>query len=706
MPLSCTLFRKFYKLNKYHNLMKKENKRIFLIGFLIIIAFIFLFINSQITGKAVYYPAPGAGCDNANELLFAISDVSNSHVQEAGIGSYPHKVCWRGGQGNRACDGTNTILHISSSSNAHANEPGAKGNYPITICYDKLSCVARDNSCASGEEAVVSLASLTNAHVGFPDKYTKKLCCKSSGASSFTPESEPQPEPSQPLPQKSCDELFQEGYLTTPRLQDIASLISITNQSGQIYNLVDGLLLISKEELKFGIIYNNANCFPILWDFSEKLYVTNDTIKEISHQFIKEGRGAIILTLTDWKNIVLENLRIETLILGQNYKYYTNAKQSLPRIDANNPLTIRFSADKSYIIENNNGNFICYSGACPLLMSSGMSIDDPNLQRNSYNKINFIWNFGDGNTSSVIGGEGVSVIKKYSIEGRYSVSLNTAPDVGTSFTTSQDTIVINITGKEIVVVPSTNQSLAQVNNQTNETQLSDDLCQKASLKTCDDYNNFTSDDLENLCVFDPCKFGKKQLDEYKKNIVGDVEGGCEWDPEEKCSFITQEILSREDSNVVYASCKQKTTKTECIDGRRKVNIRADIDYSSCEKNPDAECRNPTSCKDDSYEENCTVTETPEDKPSRWWIIAIILALAILVVSVIIFFVWKRRKIKPIKPSLSSVPRSFPSKTIPSFPAKPISQIKPLQRAKIPAKIPPKKSDEEDVFKKLKDIGKS
>jgi len=86
----------------------------------------------------------------------------------------------------RECSGTNKVLRLSGTTNAHAEEP-----YPVTpdsaysqeICYGNLNCHVVDLSsedCEADEKIVVKLSSLSNAHISDASgDYNHAVCCKS-----------------------------------------------------------------------------------------------------------------------------------------------------------------------------------------------------------------------------------------------------------------------------------------------------------------------------------------------------------------------------------------------------------------------------------------------------------------------------------------------------------------------------------------------
>ena len=116
------------------------------------------------------------------QIILRLSSATNAHGEVwNGAGNYPIEICYdkifgTSGNGVRTCTGSNKIVGLSSSTNAHAEEP-IQTNYPTQVCYDDLSCVARTSGCQTGESLVVSLSSNTNAHLASDASYPVDICC-------------------------------------------------------------------------------------------------------------------------------------------------------------------------------------------------------------------------------------------------------------------------------------------------------------------------------------------------------------------------------------------------------------------------------------------------------------------------------------------------------------------------------------------------
>jgi hypothetical protein len=117
-------------------------------------------------------PNPGEG------VLIAISGQTNAHGElRDGGGNYPWKICCDF-EGTDKCTGSNGVLSLSDTTNAHA-EILNSGTYKSNVCFGDLQCRSGSNiNCAGDEFNVVSFSDTTNAHLGGFDDYPQKVCCK------------------------------------------------------------------------------------------------------------------------------------------------------------------------------------------------------------------------------------------------------------------------------------------------------------------------------------------------------------------------------------------------------------------------------------------------------------------------------------------------------------------------------------------------
>jgi len=157
--------------------MKKER----VIGFFSL--FVFLISASFVSAQNQ--------CSDDKYVILRISSETNAHGEvHDGAGNYNTEICYNKLFGESAdigetpwtCDGTvNTVLKLSSGTNAHASGPG--GSYGTSICYSDLQCSLKQ-SCSGDEKAIVKLSSATNAHLELANgtNYANVICCSSAGS--------------------------------------------------------------------------------------------------------------------------------------------------------------------------------------------------------------------------------------------------------------------------------------------------------------------------------------------------------------------------------------------------------------------------------------------------------------------------------------------------------------------------------------------
>lgn len=121
-----------------------------------------------------------AGCTGVTVLR--MSSATNAHAEVA-TGTTPgysnNVVCCTGISGV-ACSGSYApLLKLSSSTNAHV-EIATNVNYPYTACISSSGgspvIVYQDTNCTGYDTTLLSISSTTNATVGSPASYTKKVC--------------------------------------------------------------------------------------------------------------------------------------------------------------------------------------------------------------------------------------------------------------------------------------------------------------------------------------------------------------------------------------------------------------------------------------------------------------------------------------------------------------------------------------------------
>jgi hypothetical protein len=112
-------------------------------------------------------------------VVVSLSSQSNAHgALRAEGGNYPYKICCDF-EGTDKCTGENGILSLSAITNAHAQTLDS-GNYETDLCFGDLKCRSGSDivSCLEDEFQVVSFSDVTNAHLGSFETYAQKVCCK------------------------------------------------------------------------------------------------------------------------------------------------------------------------------------------------------------------------------------------------------------------------------------------------------------------------------------------------------------------------------------------------------------------------------------------------------------------------------------------------------------------------------------------------
>jgi hypothetical protein len=157
---------------------------------------IYLFILLGIT----FAPIAGADllCNTVTSCAYTdilhMSDTSNAHAEQANETNYNYKICCYDTEGfeiNRGCSGNYyNYLKLSSSTNAHV-EKNTQSNYAFDACISNpdgnISCAYAD-SCYNYDACVATISSTeqgsnTNLHIADCDTnpYKTKICCTTSG---------------------------------------------------------------------------------------------------------------------------------------------------------------------------------------------------------------------------------------------------------------------------------------------------------------------------------------------------------------------------------------------------------------------------------------------------------------------------------------------------------------------------------------------
>ncbi len=155
-----------------------------------LVFFAFLFALTQISSAQ-------SACASADDTILRLSSTTNAHGQKYDqTPAYPTGICYSTIFGqpapanpSRTCSGSgngNRVVRLSSSNNAHAEIPDATSpSYTNEICYQGLTCqsVAGNVACPTGNQEVLQLSDATNAHLetasgtAYTTANSYKICC-------------------------------------------------------------------------------------------------------------------------------------------------------------------------------------------------------------------------------------------------------------------------------------------------------------------------------------------------------------------------------------------------------------------------------------------------------------------------------------------------------------------------------------------------
>ena len=159
---------------------------------LICALFLTTFFLVNVSAEGCWIETSESTCESTegNYALMRLSASTNAHGELISGTSYTNVLCCDFGTGNTACSETNKIIGLSSPTNAHAEEPKLN-NYANDVCYEDLICAYKTSSCATDEIGILSLSSITNAHIGPYEgtgSYEVKICCESEVNTGFCEE--------------------------------------------------------------------------------------------------------------------------------------------------------------------------------------------------------------------------------------------------------------------------------------------------------------------------------------------------------------------------------------------------------------------------------------------------------------------------------------------------------------------------------------
>ncbi|HOR52545.1 MAG TPA: hypothetical protein PLE51_02680, partial [Candidatus Pacearchaeota archaeon] len=129
-----------------------------------------------------------SSCPAVNTVM-KLSSQTNAHgASYNGAGNYQYALCCVGMKYYTATDNAsmhtcnsdngNLVLKLSSTTNAHAQTPETMRGYSTNICFGKFQCKALSSCNSEYSIQVASLSATTNAHIGQFSAYSTKICCK------------------------------------------------------------------------------------------------------------------------------------------------------------------------------------------------------------------------------------------------------------------------------------------------------------------------------------------------------------------------------------------------------------------------------------------------------------------------------------------------------------------------------------------------
>ena len=118
-----------------------------------------------------------AECSQENTVLKLYQE-NNTHAEIASLNNSGLALCCDSFYPTNESTGSNKILTLSSSTNAHAGGPDESYG-SVEVYFGDYNCNLYENTCDTEYPIeLLSLSSPTNAHLGTFNYYPYKLCCK------------------------------------------------------------------------------------------------------------------------------------------------------------------------------------------------------------------------------------------------------------------------------------------------------------------------------------------------------------------------------------------------------------------------------------------------------------------------------------------------------------------------------------------------
>jgi len=183
------------------------------------------------------YDASQCSTTSSPYLLMKLSDATNAHGATRSDTIYQKAICCDFSGASVSCSGTNKVLGLSATTNAHAEIPTLTA-YTTPICYADLECVSVSNVCdANHPVEILSLSATTNAHIGAFADYPTKICCS--------------------VPTPVCE--LQNAYWSFNNVNPTPITSTGSALIGQpVYLVVDGTAACGELDVSFTILENDA----------------------------------------------------------------------------------------------------------------------------------------------------------------------------------------------------------------------------------------------------------------------------------------------------------------------------------------------------------------------------------------------------------------------------------------------------------------
>jgi hypothetical protein len=337
------------------------------LGVLLVLVILFIgFHQGYFTGYAVSTPVDNSCSDNQTIML--LSGLDNAHGA-AYNQSYTTRICYSSifpgvvytDSNPHQCTGNNSVLNLSSISNAHAGIMSSMP-YQIPICYGDLVCRNTTGSCNADEQFVVSLSSITNAHLSANNNtYANKICCSSANTRPSRPSS-----------------LSLVANITSPFAGDIYFTDSIVRFRQNSYAKSGSHIIETK------------------WDLGNGTTLSGESL---NLSYSQSGIKRITLIVKDNEsNVAEDSAQILIADNGINVIPIINSPEDLSTVRTK---SVSFDGRDSYVlnISRTTNTFDCVAGGCPLNISGYCGTNCQNVnnsagKRGNYSSMLFNWSFG------------------------------------------------------------------------------------------------------------------------------------------------------------------------------------------------------------------------------------------------------------------------------------------------------------------------